>query len=565
MSIRVTGRVITVKVNDDSTSFTVHLGPSPDIFWFRSTAHRPPKLGQKLLVVGSVLTKGPLVPGSNHGTVTHLEVERFEIIAEPYPTRAVPEQWLKRVKASMRRPLYRYQVEGSGWMSSRIFAGAGAILADDQGIGKSTQAVAALCATDAFPAVVICPASLKVHWAREFWFSVKRPKVTIIEGYTSRIEKADVYICNYDILRHREQALLAIRPRLYLIDEAQELKHPDPPPTHRAMVATRLVSQTIGALVLTGTPIMNRPNEFWRLLHLADPKAWPSFKAYRSRYLSGRKGKEVGRSMRTSAGKVERLNELQAAYAPCLLRRMKSQVLTDLPPKSRRSVLVSLDDKSMAHYKKAELDVVAWLRSLGQAERASEAAKAPSLVKLTMLRRIAALGKLQVAIPEYLKRWFSDHGAEPLVIFGYHKDVMEGLWKICQRLRIRTTGVGGGESTAKRQRAIDDFQSGRADVFLAPIRTAGVGLNLQRAAESLFVERIWTPSGLLQAEDRIHRLGQTRPVTVTYIDAQGTVDEHIASVLEAKQRIINAVVDDGDPVAESMATVSAVISRMLAS
>jgi SNF2 family DNA or RNA helicase len=101
-----------------------------------------------------------------------------------------------------------------------------------------------------------------------------------------------------------------------------------------------------------------------------------------------------------------------------------------------------------------------------------------------------------------------------------------------------------------------------ADVFIAPIKTAGVGLNLQRASEALFVERIWTPSGMIQAEDRLWRLGQTRPVVITYLDAAGTVDEHVAEVLAAKQRLINAIVDDRQQGAESMATVTEVADRI---
>ena len=100
-----------------------------------------------------------------------------------------------------------------------------------------------------------------------------------------------------------------------------------------------------------------------------------------------------------------------------------------------------------------------------------------------------------------------------------------------------------------------------ADVFIAPIATAGVGLNLQRAADALFVERIWTPSGMIQAEDRIWRLGQRRPVTITYLDAAGTVDEHVAQVIDAKQRLINAIVEDAGG-AESMKTVAEVAQRL---
>ena len=565
MMVKITGRVLQATVSEDSDrEFLVTLGPPPHLFWFRASG-RPPHLGQRVSVWGEEVTKEDVGEGETKGTVTQLKCEKFETDKTTYASRHVPIAWLEGVRKVMARPLYRYQVEGSAWIANRIASGSGAILGDEPGVGKTVQTVAMLCALRPFPAIICCPSSLKQQWYREFGTSKNPPRIYIVSGTRERMPRGyDIYILNYDILYKREAELLHLNPALYVFDEAQELRNPHARGKHRAASATRLVRQrSKGALLLTGTPIENRPAELWRLLHLTDPKKWPRFLDYSQRYLKPVRGKEVGRSVRTQAGRVERLNELHTLLDQAMLRRLKTEVLKDLPPKSRKSLLVQIDDASMKHYRAAEKDVVAWLKSIGKTERANDAKNAESLVKLTMLRRIAAMGKIRNAVPQYLESWFDSHTKEPLVIFGYHRDVMMGLYRICHKLGLRTVGIGGGESSEKRQKAVDLFQTGKADVFLAPIRSAGVGLNLQRASEALFVERVWTPSGMIQAEDRVYRIGSKRPVTITYLDAANTVDERIARVVEAKQRLIRAVVDDDHQLSESLQTVQEVIADLV--
>jgi SNF2 family DNA or RNA helicase len=298
--------------------------------------------------------------------------------------------------------------------------------------------------------------------------------------------------------------------------------------------------------------VLNRPQELWRLLHVVNRKEWPDYDEFRYRYCGVRpnRGRPTkaererrAKGVANKAGKAERLDELAAKVHPSMLRRLKHQVLTDLPDKQRRVIPVRLGRVELAHYKAAEKDVVAWLKYIGQDLRATKALRSKALTRLTYLRRIAALAKVRSVVPKYLRMWFDRGIPEPLVIFGYHRDVMLGIWEICKRLKLRVTGIGGKESSQKRQEAVDSFMSGWSDVFIAPIMCAAYGLNLQRASEALFVERVWSSSVLEQAEDRIHRLGQLRPVTITYLDAVGTVDEYVRTILAAKAQLVRAVVD----------------------
>jgi SNF2 family DNA or RNA helicase len=561
---RVIGRVIGVRPRDEQ--FTITVGPPPDMFWF--VVSSPPRLGERIEVTGERGTQAKIGAGELAGSMTPLTEASFTVIPEPYATRVVSQAWLDRVSACMRRPLYRYQRDGSAWLASRIALSRGSLLCDDPGLGKTAQAIAALSATNAFPALVVCPASLKEQWARELGWANPEPRVSIVEGTRGPMGHAEVHIINYELLRYREQQLQTLVPRCIVFDECQALKEPRPGPRHRAAIATRLAHQCGSVVGLTGTPVLNHPKELWRLLHVVDRREWYDYDTFRERYCGVRRGRpkknrKMGRTMRTSAGRIEQLDELLAKVSPYMLRRLKHQVLSDLPPKSRRSIIIRLSDVDMRVYRKAEKDVVAWLRSMGLGMKALRASRAKAIVKLTMLRHIAALGKLRHAVPEYLARWFDRVAPEPLVIFGYHRDVMLGIMNICQRLGLRIAGIGGRERRDKRQAMVDAFQNGLADVFLAPIATAGVGINLQRASEALFVERVFTPAALVQAEDRIHRIGSRRPVTITYLDAAGTVDQHMCELLGAKQALITAAVDGIiDPDQEGLWMVDALARRM---
>ena len=349
-------------------------------------------------------------------------------------------------------------------------------------------------------------------------------------------------VTNYDLLRARERQLASYGFKCMVLDESHAVKEPVAGTDHRASVATRIASGIGRVVLLTGTPLLNRPAELWRSLHLVEPETWPDFEAFRTRYCQrGEDGLVDG--LVTRHGLVERVTELRCRVDELMLRRSKSDLLRKLPPKVRRVVVCSLEDRDRAHYDAAQKNVVSWLRSIGSAELASSASRSEALVRLTMLRHIAARGKLRKAVGVFLGRWFTEV-KRPLVVFGFHRDVIAGVRAICARIGVRAACILGEYSGERRQAELDAFQCGAADVFVAPLRAAGVGLNLQRAADALVLERLWTPSLMHQAEDRLHRLGQTKQVTVWYLDAKDTIDSYIAEIQRDKQKLIGRVVDD---------------------
>lgn len=546
------GRVIEVRPRRGGT-YGVTLGPAPNLYWYAALAP-PPRLGTELLLLVERVVAERIVGEGEHRA-------RLRLLdgARPHPDVGTPDTpvgrvvapvWFRRVRHVMARPLRAYQEEGAAWLAARIAQGVGSVLADDPGVGKSAQTIAAICATQAFPCVVVATKTLLRNWEREWSYSHYEPRVAILRGRSGPVPDADVYVLTYQGLCDREADIGALRPRSIVFDEAHYLKHPKPGRFHRAAVATRLSAYIRRVVLLTGTPVLNRTAELWRLLHLCDPKQWHDYSDFRARYCLAPSNEDLAashsgeRRIITSSGRVEHLDELRTLAEPYILRRLKSDVLKDLPPKSRHSLLVELGEQDLVQYRAAEKDLIAWLRAQGHELQASRAKHAEALVRLSHLRRLVGEAKLKHVIPEYLRQWFAVEKASPLIVFAYFRAVCAGIEHIASAMGLRVVSIRGSDDDAKRQVAIDTFQAGGADVIVAPIRAAGVGITLHRSHDVLVAERHWVQKELEQAEDRAHRMGQTEPVTVTYLDAADTIDEEIARVNAAKAVLIDALVDD---------------------
>ena len=563
--INASGAVVAVRPRADGT-FGVTVGPGPKLYWY--ITEQPPKLGTEVTLLASAISTQALQCKGVTGELTILGNVAVQSVPPAYATRIVAPEWKKRVQEAVKKPLYRYQVEGAAWLASQLAAGRGSILGDDMGLGKSIQTVAALCATRMFPAIVVCPMSVKINWAREEFTQATHPvSVTIVSRRHGPIEPADVIILNHDLIPARQEQLLNLGARTIVLDEAQSFKHPKPTPRHRAAVATRLATWIGRPIELTGTPIFNRIRDFWRLLHIASPADWPSYEEFMERYCRAPEDDNPSNqsSIVTSYGRVEYLEELHTRVEPVLLRRLKHEVLPDLPPKSLRKIVVQLDELDMAVYRQAQADIIQWIRSQQHGDlRAKAASRAQTIVKLTMLRHLAAQFKMRRAIPEYLEQWFDREAIEPLVVFGYHKDVIFDVYRVCTRLlgEGRVSIIGSADKAERRQASVDAFNEGRTDVFIAPIKSAGVGINLQaRASDILFTERLWEPTVMHQGIDRCHRIGQMRPVTATFIDAADTIDEYIAELNEAKETLITHALDDSQTIEEALQGVDALVDR----
>lgn len=412
---------------------------------------------------------------------------------------------------------------------SYLLAQRRAFLADEQGLGKTIEALAALQADGAFPAVVVCPASLKLNWMREIerWLPGRTAQMLTGLGPDEVIEPAEVTVVNYDILAARGPALAALDPRALVLDESHYCKNAAAKRTQAVARLAGVVPNDGLVLALTGTPVMNRPPELISQLRII------------GRLADFGSGAQFGRRFKGPDAHVRLHWHLRAR---CFARRLKADVLPQLPPKTRSVVPIELDNES--EYRLAEQDVVAWLRSrpldLRELDaKVAAALRAERLVRLSALKLLAARGKLHAALA-----WIHDFcsSGERLVVFAGHREIQRA---VAERFPS-ALHILGEDTHAARDASLRSFQAADASdnqLIICSIEVAGQGLTLTRASNVAFLELDWTPAKHDQAEDRLHRIGQRDAVNAWYLLAAGTIDETIARLLERKRAIIGAVTD----------------------
>ena len=423
-------------------------------------------------------------------------------------------------------------------------------LADEQGLGKTIEALAAIEAAGAFPAVIVCPASLKLNWLREIARWLPERSAVALSGAggaaagavagaragaagaraglaPQRETGADITVLNYDILAARAGELCELDARALVLDESHYCKNPA---AKRTQAAQRVAASVRGdglVLALTGTPVTNRPAELISQLRILGRLA---------EFGSGARFAERFR------GPDAHLRLHWHLRARCFARRCKAEVLPQLPAKTRSIVPIELDNE--AEYRLAERDVVAWLASqpldLRELDaRVAAALRAERLVRLNALKLLAARGKLAAAL-----RWIHDFSTsgERLVVFARHREIQRAvLEQFPAALHIL-----GQDSAGARDLALEEFQGPDApgnQLIVCSIEVAGQGLTLTRSSSVVFLELDWTPAKHDQAEDRCHRIGQQDAVNAYYLLAADTVDESIATLLERKRSVIGAVTD----------------------
>lgn len=522
-------------------SYGVLTGPPPNFLWF--TCFTPPRLGALLRILGEVAREAE----SARGKYAVLENVRYWVKPEPWARREVAPEWLIRVREVSARSLYDFQAEGAGWLASRLHATAGAILADEPGLGKTTQTIAAILACpDALPALIVSPKTTLDNWQREVAAVVRHDwhVPSAIVGPGAIPINVAVCITNYEALARREAQFSTCPFKTIVLDEAHLAKNPRASLKHRAAVVTRIAHRIQRRVCLTGSPVLNHPLELWRLLHIVDPQEWPSWRDFREHYCTPPPREEGRPDVETAAGALTNLEELHVRTAPYLLRRLKHHVLHELPPKRTKVLSAPLAPYDMQAYNEVKKDVIAWLKKVGADIKTKK--KTLAMTKFGTLRRIAAIGKIRFAFPQFLKVWKEKVG-RPIVVFGYHKDVVAAALAAARRVGCSAVSLTAAHRRVERQAIVDAFSRGEFMVLCSSIGVAGVGINLQRNCRDLmFLERLFQPPIMNQAEDRVHRIGQKFPVTIYYLDAAGTIDQHLARILVDKQPLIDHTIGDAE-------------------
>lgn len=437
-----------------------------------------------------------------------------------------PTSLADAIRDAMTAEPKRYQVRGIRWMDRMEGRG---LLADDMGLGKTYQTIAWLTLhPEVRPAVIICPATLKYNWQKELQrFAGLESQV--IEGKSKHPLTGNIWILNYDIMKAWLPRLLKKHPKIIVPDECHKLVNLKAQRT----VATRTLAKTCENIIgLSGTPIKNRPAEFFSILNMIAPDRFPSWHDYAFAFCNPRMGFRGQWDFRGASN----LDELHAKIAPIMLRRTKEEVLPELPQTINTHIPVKVD---LRDYHKARDDFLSWLAENRGQTKVTAAKRAEKLVWFGELRRLVGRAKLP-AIKEWIRDWFEDNNGDKLVVFATHKIIVQEL----KAAFPNSVMITGETCNTHRQRAVDTFQTDPSvPLFIGNLQAAGEGTTLTASSTVLHAELSWVPGDHEQAADRVNRIGQTaNRINSYYIVAKGTIEEMIVGVQESKRDIVSQII-----------------------
>jgi len=438
------------------------------------------------------------------------------------------------------------------------------MIGDEMGLGKGWQAIGFINYLKPKNVIVVCPATLIFNWRNEAQRLLTDDELEIveIEMKSDRVPERDklFVIVNYEKLVGDSKFAASITNRSWdvaVFDEAQLLKNPESKRSQACIGQDGIMRKSHRCLFLTGTPIENYPKEIWPIASAISPAKFGDRWAFLKRYCGAHQEERNGRKIWVTEGATH-LSELQQRLrATFLVRRLKRDVLPELPPKTRQLIILR-DDKakwsSDPRFKKWQQrfdqeydDKIARLEAAQTEAEFIEAISALEKITGIPFEEISELrheiGKAK--LPACLK--FLDEMRastdEPLVIFAHHTDVIEELVKHFGNDAVVISGRTPHKGPHSREEAVRSFQAGEKKIFIGQMKAAGVGLTLTAASTVVFVEEDWVPGTMTQCEDRLCRIGQKKMVHVIHLTLKNTIEVNMMQKVLAKQKVIDAALD----------------------
>ncbi|MFJ8000679.1 DEAD/DEAH box helicase [Streptomyces sp. NPDC096310] len=448
-----------------------------------------------------------------------------------------------------------YQLRGLAWLDLMTSLGLGGCLADDMGLGKTVTLIALhLHRARPAPTLVVCPASLLGNWEREITRFAPGVPVHRFHGVGRTLDEVTdgFVLTTYGTMRGSAETLAAHPWGMVVADEAQHVKNP--------FSSTAKALRTIPAparVALTGTPVENNLSELWALLDWTTPGLLGPLKAFRARHARIVENVENAKSADIKdADNEEAVARLARLVRPFLLRRKKSDpgIVPELPPKTESDHPVPLTREQASLYEAVVRETMAAIEaSEGIARRGLVMKLLTSLkqicnhpaqyLKEDAARLTGRSGKLAL-LDELLDTILTEDGS--VLIFTQYVSMARLLSAHLAARAVPSQLLHGGTPIAERERMVDRFQSGEVPVFVLSLKAAGTGLNLTRAGHVVHFDRWWNPAVEEQATDRAYRIGQTQPVQVHRLIAEGTVEDRIAEMLASKKALADAVLGSGE-------------------
>jgi SWI/SNF-related matrix-associated actin-dependent regulator 1 of chromatin subfamily A len=449
---------------------------------------------------------------------------------------------LANIPAPLLSKLYPFQREGVEFALSlrgRVLIG------DEMGLGKTLQAVAVASAYQQnWPVLVICPASLRINWARAFLENLpgllSSAQVCVVLSGGDRIPPAaQVIVVSYEVAVNQIERLrsLAKPPSVAIVDESHYLKNPQ---SKRCQVLAPFLTRCVKrCILLSGTPALSRPLELFPQLQILDKRLFNSRHDFGLRYCNGKRT-QFGWDFSGATHCTELHFVLERTL---MIRRLKRRVLSQLPTKTRECVRLEIPARSRG--------AVADMMAAAASERATIGAasargdgdaryQASARLRGMALAMFQDTGRVKVpAMLAHIDYLLESSESLKFLVFAHHRDVLDAIEGHLQRRRVGRIRIDGRTRAADRADLVDLFQSDdTVRVAVLSITAAGTGLTLTAASLVVMAELFWNPGHLQQCEDRVHRIGQSLPVRVQYLVAVGTVDESMWDLLSRKLQVV---------------------------
>jgi len=451
------------------------------------------------------------------------------------------------VPTTLQAELRDYQIEGFNWLARLAHWGAGACLADDMGLGKTVQTLALmLTRAPNGPALVLAPTSVCMNWMEEIIrFSPTLNPVFFgaLTGQESRrkcLKEAgayDVVVCTYGLLQSEAETMAEIQWHTIVADEAQAIKNPL---TKRSKAAMAL--QGDFKMVTTGTPIENHLGELWNLFRFINPGLLGSQENFRQRFSNPIENDKDS----------ECKQHLKKLIRPFILRRLKSDVLKELPSRTEITLRVQPSPEEAVMYGALRRQA---LERIANSETDKGQQHIKVLAEITKLRLACCNPALVVPNSEIVSEKLKAFSAvldellenrHKALVFSQFVGHLSLIRKLLDDKGIHYQYLDGSTPTKKRKQAVNDFQAGKGDVFLISLKAGGAGLNLTAADYVLHMDPWWNPAVEDQASDRAHRMGQQRPVTIYRFVMKDTIEDKIVNLHQHKRDLASSLLEGSE-------------------
>ena len=442
------------------------------------------------------------------------------------------------VPSTLKGDLRTYQEDGFQWLAQLAEWNAGACLADDMGLGKTIQALAILLYRASLgAALVVCPVSVVINWiieaarfAPSLCFKTLGVSTSARNEMLQSLEAGDVLVISYGLLQSEDKLFAEHEFATIVLDEAHVIKN----------YATKTSKATMQLkagfrMALTGTPIQNHLGEIWNLFNFINPGLLGSLQHFTDTFVK--------------TGDSSSKKHLKKMIAPFILRRTKTAVLDELPPKTEIVKKIQLSTEEMAFYEALRR------QALENLSHVDESKHLQVLAEITKLRQASCNPLLidpNIQIPSSKLTAFLDIADELIennhraLVFSQFVTHLTIIRKALDKQGITYQYLDGSSSQIERQRSVNDFQNGKGELFLISLKAGGLGLNLTAADYVIHLDPWWNPAVEDQASDRSHRIGQQRPVTIYRLVAENTIEEKIIQLHHRKRDLAEQLLEGSD-------------------